>query len=224
MLLMVFVAVSETVPAQNNYPDNIMNTDCTSDVQQQPWDAHVLMSANDIHCYYVPLVGDIDGDGIVEIVAGKAVTNDHYTTQVGIYRGTDLQLLGTITVPQKIYAGYGGPMAIVRYPDDNGSMQGAIVLHCYDDKLRSYNINGQLIATSDVNTPCEGVVSVADFNCDGSSVAAWMENQLYIIDRNGRATYNDHLKGTVQFAIDPKVSKGGNDAYTIKSVWRALLL
>ena len=167
ILLMVFVAVSETVPAQNNYPDNIMNTDCTSDVQQQPWDAHVLMSANDIHCYYVPLVGDIDGDGIVEIVAGKAVTNDHYTTQVGIYRGTDLQLLGTITVPQKIYAGYGGPMAIVRYPDDNGGMQGAIVLHCYDDKLRSYNIHGQLIATSNVNTPCEGVISVADFNYDG---------------------------------------------------------
>ncbi len=40
----------------------------------------------------------------------------------------------------------------------------------------------------------------ADFNCDGGCVAVWMENQLYIIDRSGRATYNDHLKGTVQFA------------------------
>jgi len=153
--------------AQVVLPDNMVQADCTDDAQQQPWDAHVLMSANDIHCYYVPLVGDIDGDGIVEIVAGKAVTNNHYTTQVGIYRGTDLQQIGTINVSQKIYAGFAGPMALVRYPDGNGGLQGAIVLHCYDDKLRSYDVHGQLLATSDVNTPCEGVVSVADFNCDG---------------------------------------------------------
>lgn len=153
--------------AQVVLPDNMVEADCTDDVQQQPWDAHVLMSADDIHCYYVPLVGDIDGDGIVEIVTGKAVTNDHYTTQVGIYRGTDLQQIGTINVLQKIYAGYTGPMAIVRYPDGNGGLQGAIVLHCYDDKLRSYDVHGQLLAISDVNTPCEGVVSVSDFNYDG---------------------------------------------------------
>ena len=90
--------------AQVTPPDNMVEADCTTDVVQQPWDAHVLMSANDIHNYFVPLVGDIDGDGIVEIVAGKAVSNDHFTTQVGIYRGTDLQQIGTINIPQKIYA------------------------------------------------------------------------------------------------------------------------
>jgi gliding motility-associated-like protein len=167
MLLAVFVFVSEIAFAQNNYPDNMEDLDCTSDAQQQPWDAQVLHSVNDIHCYYVPLVGDIDGDGIVEIVAAKAVTNDHYTTQLGIYRGTDLQQIGSINVPQKIYAGFAGPMALVRYPDGNGGMQGTIILHCYDMKLRSYDIHGQLLATSDVNTPCEGVVSVTDFNYDG---------------------------------------------------------
>ena len=179
ILLMICMSFLMQVSGQTGLPDNIMITDCTTDAQQQPWDAQVLMSANDIHCYYVPLVGDIDGDGIVEIVAGKALTNDHYTTQVGIYRGTDLQLIGTINVSQKIYAGYAGPMAIVRYPDGNGGMQGAVVLHCYDNKLRSYNINGQLIATSNVNTPCEGVVSVTDFNYDG-----WPE--IYI----GNAIYD----------------------------------
>ena len=153
--------------AQVVLPDNIVPADCTTDAMQQPWDAHVLHSADNIHCYYVPIVGDIDGDGIVEIVAGKAVTNDHYTNQVGIYRGTDLQQIGTINVSQRIYAGFSGPVAIVRYPDGNGGMQGAIILHCYDQKLRSYDIHGNLLATSDVNTPCEGVVSVADFNLDG---------------------------------------------------------
>ena len=153
--------------AQIILPDNMVEADCSADAQQQPWDAQVLHSVNDIHCYYVPLVGDIDGDGNVEIVAGKAVTNDHYTTQVGIYRGNDLQQIGTISVSQRIYAGFVCPMALVRYPDGNGGMQGAIILHCYDMKLRSYDIHGTLLATSDVNTPCEGVVSVTDFNYDG---------------------------------------------------------
>ena len=165
--------------AQVNLPDNMEEADCVTDVTEQPWDAHVLHSVNDIHCYYTPLVGDIDGDGIVEIVAGKAVTNDHYTSQVGIYRGTDLQPIATIHVSQRIYSGFACPMALVRYPDGNGGMQGAIVLHCYDLKLRSYTINGQLIATSDVNTPCEGVISVTDFNYDG-----WPE--IYI----GNAVYD----------------------------------
>ena len=156
-----------SMEAQVDMPDNIVEADCEMDAMQQPWDAQVLHSVNDIHHYYVPLVGDIDGDGSVEIVACKALTNDHYTTQACVYRGSDLQLLSTINLAYKIYAGYGGPMALVRYPDGNGGMQGAIVFHCYDDKLRSYDIHGQLLATSDVNTPCEGVISVTDFNYDG---------------------------------------------------------
>ena len=153
--------------AQATLPDNMVTADCTTDAVEQPWDAQVLHSVNDIHCYYVPIVGDIDGDGIVEIVAGKPVANNHFTTQVGIYRGTDLQQIGAITVSQQIYAGFTGPVAIVRYPDGNGGMQGAIILHCYDKKLRSYDVHGNLLATSDVSTPCEGVVSVTDFNGDG---------------------------------------------------------
>ncbi|MCR4964288.1 MAG: gliding motility-associated C-terminal domain-containing protein, partial [Bacteroidales bacterium] len=99
--------------------------------------------------------------------AGRAVTNDHYTTKVDIFRGTDLQLISTIFVPQKIYAGFCGPIALVRYPNGNGGMQGAIVLHCYDKKLRSYSPDGQLLATSNIVTPCEGPISVTDFNYDG---------------------------------------------------------
>ena len=159
--------------AQVVLPDNMVEADCTTDAVEQPWDAQVLHSINDIHCYYVPIVGDIDGDGIVEIVVGKAVTNDHYTTQVGIYKGTNLQQVGSINIPQRIYAGFTGPIAIVRYPDGNGGMQGAIILHCYDNKLRSYDIHGNLLAISDINTPYEGAVSLADFNGDG-----WPE--LYI--------------------------------------------
>ena len=215
LLLLVGILLVQPVRSQN-LPDNIEVADCITDAVEQPWDAHVAMSVDDIHCYFVPLVGDIDGDGVVEIVAGKAVSNDHYTTQVGIYRGTDLQLLATINVSQKIYAGFGGPMALVRYPDGNGGLQGAIVLHCYDNKLRSYDIHGQLLATSDVNTPCEGMVSVTDFNYDG-----WPEvyvgnavydaatlNRLCAGDPNGnkgrcwRGAYDEHARIAMSFAAN----------------------
>ncbi len=178
-IMICLISLCFQIEAQVNLPDNMMEANCSTDALQQPWDAQVLHSVNDIHCYYVPLVGDIDGDGIVEIVAGKTITNDHYTTLVGVYRGTDLQQISTINLPQRIYAGFGGPMALVRYPKESGGMQGAIVFHCYDNKLRSYDVYGQLLATSDVNTPYEGVISVTDFNYDG-----WPE--IYI----GNAVYD----------------------------------
>lgn len=167
-ILTICLCITAAAQAQvTTLPDNMVATDCSTDVTQQPWDAQVLHSTDDIHCYFVPLVGDIDGDGSIEIVAGKTVANNHHTSIVGIYRGTDLQQIGTINVPQKIYAGYIGPTALVRYPDGNGGMQGAIILHCFDNKLRSYDIHGQLLATSDIYTPCEGTISVTDFNGDG---------------------------------------------------------
>ena len=97
-ILVCLIGFCVHIKAQTNLPDNMMTVDCMTDAVEQPWDAHVLHSVNDIHCYYVPIVGDIDGDGTVEIVAAKTVTNDHYTSQVGIYRGTDLQQIGTINV------------------------------------------------------------------------------------------------------------------------------
>ena len=117
-ILTVCLCITAAAQAQvTTLPDNMMATDCSTDVTQQPWDAQVLHSTDDIHCYFVPLVGDIDGDGSIEIVAGKTVANNHHTSIVGIYRGTDLQQIGTINVAQQIYAGFIGPTALVRYPD-----------------------------------------------------------------------------------------------------------
>ena len=159
-------------------PDNMDSVPCSTDALQQPWDALVMGTVNDIHCYFVPIVGDIDGDGIVEIVAAKVRNNDYLVTELGIFRGTDLQMLNTINIAET-HAGFIGPIAIVRYPDGNGNMIGAVVTHCYDNMLRSYSIDGQLLSVSDVGTPCDGAVSVTDFNYDG-----WPE--VYI----GNAVYD----------------------------------
>ncbi len=167
LILILCLIQCAWITAQEVYPDNMSDADCAVEATGQPWDAQVLHYVNDIHCYFVPVVGDIDGDGVVEIVAEKTVTNNPYTTSLGVYRGTDLQQIGAINVSQQVYAGFAGPVAIVRYPDGNGGLQGAIILHCSDYKLRSYDIHGNLLAVSDATTPCEGAVSVTDFNYDG---------------------------------------------------------
>ena len=42
--------------------------------------------------------------------------------------------------------------------------------------------------------------SNAGFSCEGGTLAAWVDNQLFIFDANGRSTYNDHIAaGNVQF-------------------------
>lgn len=42
--------------------------------------------------------------------------------------------------------------------------------------------------------------SNAHFYCDDNTVAAWVGNQLHIINKNGQSTYNDNLADTIQFA------------------------
>ena len=41
---------------------------------------------------------------------------------------------------------------------------------------------------------------MAQFSCSDTHVVAWNGMQLYIIDRNGHASYNDSLDSTIQFA------------------------
>ena len=68
--LIWLIGLCNYAQAQVTLPDNMVEANCTTDAMQQPWDAQVLHSTSNIHCYYVPLVGDIDGDGITEVISG----------------------------------------------------------------------------------------------------------------------------------------------------------
>lgn len=159
------------ISAQNTQlPDNIIETDCNQNNPSAFFMPQLLYSTGDnVHAYATPICGDIDGDGTVEIVIAHYAGNEdrkHWANQIGIYSGTDLSLLSTINIPQEIYLQY-NPIGIVRYPLDDGAMQGAIVIVCCDDRIRSYSKDGVLLNVSDTNIPCDGTPSFADFNNDG---------------------------------------------------------
>ena len=154
-----------------SFPDNIIESDCNNNIPF-PFQGGQLLhhTPNNINVYTTPLCGDIDNDGIVDIVVPHfTATDDNYrawSNQIDIYSGDDLSLQSTISIPQEVYLLY-HPYGIVRYPSENGGTQGAVFVLCNDGKLRSYSKNGQLLHTADVDPPCDGVPAFADFNNDG---------------------------------------------------------
>ena len=153
------------------FPDNILESDCNDNTPIPFHEGQLLHhTQNNINVYTTPLCGDIDNDGIVDIVVPHfTATDDNYrvwSNQIGIYNGNDLSLQSTISIPQEVYLLY-HPYGIVRYPSESGGMQGAVFVLCNDGKLRSYSKNGQLLHTADVDPPCDGVPAFADFNNDG---------------------------------------------------------
>lgn len=159
-------------PPTPQLPDNIIENNCNLNSPIPFYEGRLMYQTTaDVNIYSTPVCGDIDNDGLVDIVVARYTnTSDyykrHFSNAIGVYSGNDLTLQNIITIPQEIYLQY-CPYGLVRYPKDDGTIQGAIVAVCCDDKLRSYSRTGQLLNTSDYEVPCHGTPSFADFNHDG---------------------------------------------------------
>ena len=149
-------------------PDNILESNCNRPLDGNTWSIQLLAShqVNDIASYAPIMAGDIDGNGMTDIVIAHYNGNNYRTNTLDVYSGIDLSLQYRFNIQDSIYVS-NGPYAIMRYPKDDGSIQGAIFVHGYDKKIRSYAIDGTLLNVSDHATSCDGMVSFADFNGDG---------------------------------------------------------
>ena len=150
------------------FPDNVLESDCNRPILGSAWEIQLLGSStgDDVASYSPVMVGDIDGNGVTDIVVAKYNGNNYRSREINVYSGSDLSLQHSFIVPDTIYLS-NGPYAIGRYPKADGTMQGAIFTHCYDKRIRAYSINGTLLNVSDQPTSCDGMVSLADFNGDG---------------------------------------------------------
>ena len=148
-------------------PDNILESDCNHPMEGNAWNVMLIHSTpEDVASYAPVMAGDIDSNGVVDILISHFNGNNYRTNTLDVYSGIDLSLQYRFNIQDSIYNTTGN-YALCRYPLPNGSQQGAIFVHSYDRKIRSYSINGTLLNVSDRPTSCDGMVSFADFNGDG---------------------------------------------------------
>ena len=166
IILVFFAMIASLLSNGQPFPDNVLESRCNRPLEGSAWEIQRLASSPDEEAasYSPVLVGDIDGNGVCDIVVAKYNGNNYRSREINVYSGLSLQY--SFTVPDTIYLS-NGPYAIGRYLLSDGSMQGAIFTHCYDKRIRAYAIDGTLLNVSDQPTSCDGMVSLADFNGDG---------------------------------------------------------
>lgn len=157
-------------------PDNILDSDCNAPLEGFGWGIREDWSSGDnIYCRINPLVGDLDDDGIPEIVCFDMQGNSQSQTAaktINVYDGRSKALKAQITVDGMVWAHGNGPFGLVKLPN----RKGLIVTACKDTKLYAYDFtaanpsNPVWVSNASYNTGNDDFsvsIGFADFNGDG---------------------------------------------------------
>ena len=155
-------------------PDNVVDIDCVMDAPNitRNWTiAGTKTAATNLSTYQNALAGDIDGDGIMEIIVGGDVQiSGTLVTKIYIYKGNNLSLApkSFSVVSPFLWSN------VTKYSIGKTTIAGKdstlIVVAEGDRRLRAYNYNGGLIWTSnaDFHATSNNYAPVfADMNNDG---------------------------------------------------------
>ena len=157
-------------------PDNILDSDCNAPLEGFGWGIREDWSSGDnIYCRINPLVGDLDDDGIPEIMCFDMQGNSQSQTAaktINVYDGRSKALKAQITVDGMVWAHGNGPFGLVKLPN----RKGLIVTACKDTKLYAYDFtaanpsNPVWVSNASYNTGNDDFsvsIGFADFNGDG---------------------------------------------------------
>ena len=172
---------------QPNLPDNILEGDCNTPIQGFEWGIREDWSSNsNIYCRIMPLVGDLDDDGIPEIVCFDVQGNSSSQTAaktINVYDGRSKALKAQISVENLVWAHGNGPYGLVKLPN----RKGLIVTACKDTRLYAYDItaanpnNPVWVSNESYNTGYNDFsvsIGFADFNGDGHP-EVYVRNKIF---------------------------------------------
>ncbi|MDR2763755.1 MAG: FG-GAP-like repeat-containing protein [Tannerella sp.] len=170
-------------------PDNVIDADCYIPTAQTAWGIKVdWSSAKIVSNHNIPLVGDLDDDGIPEIVCfgttDEIITPDPKKAKtILIFNGRTHALVNTISLPEYVTAFDAAAYGLVKRPQDR---KGLIVVADYGYNLRAYDIDGNSVWTSNVPYGADDGsiknvavnIGFADFNNDGYP-EVYVRNKIY---------------------------------------------
>jgi len=177
---------SQALPIGVQLPDNIVESSCYTSPPAFDWGIEsVWASATIVSNMIIPLVGDLNDDGIPEIVcfgaAGRInLAGGTAVSSILVFDGKAHNQVATISLPSPVTEYDAAPYGLVKTPE----RQGLIIVASYDNRLRAYDITS---ATS--NTPIwtsevfgsggfATNVGFADFNNDGYP-EVYVYNKIY---------------------------------------------
>ena len=176
-IILVFFAINASLLSiGQTLPDNVLESDCNTPLPAFEWGIHEDWSSSDnIYCRINPLVGDLDDDGIPEIVCFDMQGNNPSQTAaktINVYDGQSKILKAQISVENLVWAHGNGPYGLVKLPN----RKGLIVTACKDTKLYAFDItsvnpsNPFWVSNESYNTGNNDFsvsIGFADFNGDG---------------------------------------------------------
>ena len=198
-------------------PDNIDTSECFGQVSGFTWAIkEAWRSTQDsVDLYASPLVGDLDGDGIPEIVcftnanrkrivAAPNTNNTPCVNTIAIYDGKTHALKQTFTLPSFISEYDISSYGLVK----TSTGVGLIVVATLDLKIYAYNINGTQVWASRAGedfgttplTDLATAVGFADFNGDGHP-EVYLRDKIYDAETG-------YLLGTASGGVNKGLSWG----------------
>ena len=83
LLSILLLLSSISLVGQTPFPDNVIESECNGSIQGEPWNIQRLYSTNNhqVASYSPIVVGDIDGNGVTDIVVGKYAGDNNYRTR-----------------------------------------------------------------------------------------------------------------------------------------------
>lgn len=178
----------------SNYPDNVSQQPCSFPVESSEWSIALDTMINDDICTLItPLVGDLDGDGVAEIVcfSNKLVNGNSAISGGGnpgtkvrnvvVYDGFTHQRKAKFDLPMYVSAFEATPYGLARCANGDALM----VFACTDNKLYAYKYDSHTGVSQVWGGVSFGsgndyatVVGFADFNNDGSP-ELYVRNKIF---------------------------------------------
>ena len=162
--------------AQATLPDNMVAADCVAEPSEQQWGIVEGSSSPSLsHMYAQPFIGDIDNDGLTELVTVGYNDAPWRSSSVVIY-GHDLQLKTSFnTSMMYVYGGY--PLSVADVDRDGFA---EIFIQHRDGSLRCYRPDGTIKWTVSVSGTDEKSPNILIADINGDSIPElWSKDKIF---------------------------------------------